>query len=341
MSDIQTVLIDGITGQTGSYLAEILLKNGYRVIGLKRRTSIINTNRIDHLYTNPNFIMRYFDLSDGGSFYRLLKEYNPSIVFHMGAQSHVKVSFEIPEYTVETIVLGTVRWLEAIRHHSLEIKFYNAGSSEQFGINPNFPYNEKSCFEPVSPYACAKCFSYNITKNYRMSYGLFACSGILFNHTSPRRGETFISRKITLGAARIKLGLQEYIELGNLDSSRDWGYAGDYAEAIYKIMCSDIPSDYVVSTGETHTVREFCQKVFEFIGLGDYQKYIKINSKYFRPQEVPYLLGDSSKIKKDLGWKSKVKFDDLIKMMCDSDLFYIKQEIAKAKEKWNLLKENY
>jgi GDPmannose 4,6-dehydratase len=318
--NMKTALITGVTGQDGSYLAELLLKKGYKVIGLKRRTSLISTNRVDQIFDHSNFKLEYYSLHDSGAFYRLLREYEPDEVYNLAAQSHVRVSFDVPEETVDTITMGTLRILEAIRHVDPSIKFYQASSSEMFGDNPNVPFNEGSRFMPASPYACAKVFAHNLIRNYRESYGLFACSGILFNHESPRRGETFVTRKITLAAANIKLGQQEKLYLGNLDAKRDWGFAGDYVEAMWLMLQQDEPEDFVIATGETHTVREFLDLVFEIAGLGDSNDYVEIDSRFFRPHEVPLLLGDASKAKEKLGWTPKTNLKQLAKMMYNTDL---------------------
>ncbi len=320
---MKTAFITGITGQDGSYLAEFLLQKGYQVIGLKRRTSLINTDRVDHFYNNPNFILQYYDLNDSGCLYRLLLKYKPHEFYNLAAQSHVRVSFDIPENTVDGIVMGTTKILEAIRHISPETRFYQASSSEMFGDNPTIPQSETTILSPASPYACAKVFAHHLVRNYRHSYGIHASSGILFNHESPRRGETFVTRKITLAAARIKLGLQEKLFLGNLDAERDWGYAGDYVEAMWLMLQQDEPDDYVISTGERHSVREFLKEVFDYAGL-DIKKHVDIDPRLFRPHEVPVLLGDSSKAEKNLGWKPKTSFKELVKLMYEEDLQALK-----------------
>tara|TARA_R100000388_G_scaffold94967_2_gene84561 strand:- start:9815 stop:10789 length:975 start_codon:yes stop_codon:yes gene_type:complete len=318
---MKTALITGITGQDGSYLADFLLKKGYFVIGLKRRSSIICTDRIDQIYNNINFKMEYFNLNDPGCFWRLLLKYRPDEIYNLAAQSHVRVSFDTPEETVQSVAMGTLRMLEAVRTidpTGNQIKFYQASSSEMFGDNTNYPFNEESRFMPASPYACAKVFSHNLVRNYRESYGIHASSGILFNHESPRRGETFVTRKITMAAVKIKMGLQDKLYLGNLDAKRDWGFAGDYVKAMWLMLQQDIPDDYVISTGETYSVKEFLDCVFNYAGL-DVDKYVEVDSRLFRPQEVPYLLGDSTKAKSVLKWEPKVKFKELAKMMYDSD----------------------
>tara|TARA_R110002074_G_scaffold104922_1_gene226695 strand:+ start:105 stop:1097 length:993 start_codon:yes stop_codon:yes gene_type:complete len=327
---MKTCLITGITGQDGSYLAEFLLNKGYRVIGLKRRSSIICTERINKVYDNPNFILRYYNLNDTGCFWRLLLEYEPQEVYNLAAQSHVRVSFETPEETAIAVGMGPLRMLEAIRTLDPEgnkIKFYQASSSEMFGDNPNIPFDEESRLMPASPYACAKVFSHNLIRNYRESYGMFACSGILFNHESPRRGETFVTRKITLAAAKIKLGLQDKLYLGNLDAMRDWGFAGDYVEAMWLMLQQEKPDDYVIATGETHSVKEFLYEVFNHAGL-DTEKHVEIDSRLFRPHEVPLLLGNPTKAKQRLNWTPKTKFKELAKMMYEEDLKNISRKGA-------------
>ncbi len=322
----KTALITGITGQDGSYLSEFLLNKGYKVIGLKRRSSSFNTERVDHIYGHPRFHMEFFDLNCAGSIWRLINKYQPDEFYNLAAQSHVRVSFDIPENTVDGIALGTMRIMNAIREIKPKCRFYQASSSEMFGDNPEFPQSENTNFHPASPYACAKLFAHNLVNNYRESYNLHASSGILFNHESPRRGETFVTRKITLAAARIKLGLQKQIYLGNLDAKRDWGFAGDYVEAMWMMLQQDHPDDYVISTGETHTVRDFLDAVFDHAGL-DPDKFLKSDPRLFRPHEVPLLQGDSTKAKLALGWEPKVKFKELAIMMYESDLEQVKKEI--------------
>ena len=317
---MKTAIITGVTGQDGSYLAELLLEKGYRVIGLKRRSSTIHSFRVDeNCYDHPNFVMEYYNFVDSGSLYRLLLKYKPDEVYNLGAQSHVRVSFEVPEETVETIAMGTLRWLEAIRNVDPSIRFYQASSSEMYGDNPDYPFNERSKLMPASPYACAKVFAHNLVRNYRESYGLHASCGILFNHESPRRGETFVTRKITIAAARIKLGLQKEIVLGNLSAKRDWGHAKDYVSAMWTMLQQNSPDDYVISTGSTYSVREFLETVFTYAGL-DVQEHLRIDSKFFRPHEVPLLLGDSKKARQKLGWIPKYDFRQLAKEMYESDL---------------------
>ncbi len=315
---MKTALVTGVTGQDGSYLSELLLDKGYKVVGLKRRTSTICTERINHIFNHPNFSMRYFELNDSGCMWRLLSEYKPDEIYNLAAQSHVRVSFEVPETTTDTIAMGTLRLLEAARHVVPEVRFYQASSSEMYGDNPISPQNESTAFQPASPYACAKVYAHHLVRNYRESYGLHASSGILFNHESPRRGETFVTRKITMAAARIKLGLQDKLYLGNLDAKRDWGFAGDYTRAMWLMLQQNHPDDYVIATGETHTVREFLEEVFRLAGL-DIEKHVRIDERLFRPHEVPLLLGDAAKAKLSLGWEPKIKFKELAKLMFEED----------------------
>jgi GDPmannose 4,6-dehydratase len=316
---MKTAIVTGATGQDGSYLVEFLLEKGYRVIGLKRRTSSICTDRINHIFGHKNFSMRYFELNEPSSMWRLFGEYKPDEIYNLAAQSHVRVSFEVPESTTDTIAMGTVRMLEAIRHVVPNTRFYQASSSEMFGDNPQVPQNELTTLQPASPYACAKVYAHHLVRNYRESYGLHASSGILFNHESPKRGETFVTRKITMAAARIKLGLQDKLYLGNLDAKRDWGFAGDYVKAMWLMLQQEHPGDYVIATGETHTVREFLEEVFKLAGL-DIQKHVEIDERLFRPHEVPVLMGDASKAESKLGWQPEVKFKKLALMMYESDL---------------------
>ena len=331
----KTAIITGITGQTGSYLADILIEKSYKVYGLKRRSSSFNTERIDHLYTdlhdNNQLELVYGDLSDYASLSSLISDVKPDLFFNMGAQSHVRVSFDIPEYTMDVTGNGVVRCLEAIRKYSPDTRFLQASSSEMFGSTPP-PQNESTPFHPRSPYAVAKVAGYYSTINYREAYHLFACNTICFNHEGPRRSETFVTRKITRAATRIKLGLQNELWLGNLEAKRDWGHAKDYAYAMFQILESDSPDDYVVSTGEMHSVKDFAQKVFDKLDL-DWSKYVKFDPKYLRPTEVDALQGDSSKIRNKLNWKPKYSFDDLVDEMIAHDL-----ELAK-KEK--LIKNNF
>ena len=320
---MKTALITGITGQDGSYLAEMLLKKGYKVVGVKRRTSLISTDRIDNIFNDPDLIMNfdlvYGNMNDSGCLHRLLIEHQPDEIYNLAAQSHVRVSFETPEETTEFVAMGTLRLLEAYKNICPKAKFYQASSSEMFGDNPENPQSETTRLMPASPYACAKVYAHNLCRNYRESYGLHISSGILFNHESPRRGETFVTRKITRAAARIKMGLQDDLLLGNLDAKRDWGFAGDYVEAMWLMTQQKTPDDYVVATGETHTVREFLQVVFDYAGL-DIDEYVRIDERLFRPHEVPLLLGDATKAKEKLGWEPKVNFEGLAKMMYDEDL---------------------
>lgn len=338
---MKKALITGITGQDGSYLAELLLEKGYEVHGIIRRSSTFNTGRIDHLYQDPHkkgvtLFLHYGDLSDSSNISRLIEKIRPDEIYHLGAQSHVKVSFDMPEYTGDVTGLGTLRILDAIRESGVKTKFYQASSSEMFGLVQEVPQKETTPFYPRSPYGCAKVYGYWITKNYRESYGLFACNGILFNHESPRRGETFVTRKITRGLARITHGLEETLYLGNLDAKRDWGYAKDYVEGMWLMLQQEIPDDYVLATNETHTVREFIEESCRVLGVdlewqgeGADEKgidkktgktIIEIDPKYFRPAEVDLLIGDSSKAKRVLGWTPKTTFKDLVKLMIESDL---------------------
>src|SRR3989441_3044941 len=320
---MKKALITGITGQDGSYLAELLLSKNYQVYGIIRRSSSLNTGRIDHIYQDPHepnqrLVLVHGDLNDGSSLNRIIRTVQPDEIYHLGAQSHVRVSFDIPEYAGDITGLGTVRILEAIREARVETKFYNASSSEMFGSAPA-PQNETTPFYPRSPYAAAKVYAHWMTVNYREGYGLFACNGILFNHESPRRGETFVSRKITKAVARIKLGQQEKLFLGNLDAKRDWGYARDYMEAVWLMLQQDEPDDYVIATGETNSVRDFLGEALGYVDL-DWQKYVEIDPRYYRPTEVDVLLGDASKARQKLGWRPRVKFRDLVRMMVDADL---------------------
>jgi GDPmannose 4,6-dehydratase len=316
-------LITGITGQDGSYLAELLLGKGYEVYGIVRRSSSFNTARIDDIYQDPHdpdYRLRliYGDLNDASSLNHILRTVKPDEIYNLGAQSHVRVSFDVPEYTAEVTGVGTVRLLEAIRESGIQPRFYQASSSELFGSSPA-PQAETTPFHPRSPYAVAKLYSYWITVNYRESYGMYACNGILFNHESPRRGETFVSRKITRAAARIKLGLQDKLFLGNLDAKRDWGFAGDYVEAMWLMLQQDKPDDFVIATGECHTVRQFLDEAFGYLGL-EWKKHVEIDPRYFRPAEVDELRGDMTKAKTILKWEPKVKFAGLVRMMIDADL---------------------
>ena len=316
---MKTALITGVTGQDGSYLAEFLLTKGYKVIGIKRRTSILSTNRIDHLINNPNFILQYGSMHESGWMYELLSKYKPDEIYNLAAQSHVKVSFDCSIETADIVGMGTLRLLEAVRLLSPKSKFYQASSSEMFGDNPVFPQNENTQLMPASPYACAKVFSHNLMRNYREGYGMYCCSGILFNHESPRRGETFVTRKISIGAAKIKMGYQDKLYLGNLDAKRDWGHSKDYVEAMWLMLQQKQADDFVIATGKTHTVRDFLKTIFDYAGL-DINKHIEIDKRLFRPHEVPLLLGDASKAKKVLGWEPKYDMEKLAIEMYEFDL---------------------
>ncbi len=340
---VKKALIFGITGQDGSYLAEFLLSRDYEVHGVIRRASTFNTSRIDHLYQDPHvsgvkLFLHYGDLTDTGNIEKLVNQIKPDEIYHLGAQSHVRVSFDMPEYTANTDALGTLRILEAIKNSGNYVKFYNAASSEMFGSTPP-PQNEKTVFHPRSPYAVAKVFSFDITRMYREAYGVFACNGILFNHESPRRGETFVTRKITRSIARIKAGLDKKLYLGNLDAKRDWGFAPEYVEAMYLMLQQEKPDDYVISTGESHSVKEFLETAFSYAGLGDYKNYVEIDQKYFRPAEVESLIGDTAKAKEKLGWQPKIKFNDLCKIMVDSDLKQLNEDSLNEGDK--ILKEKF
>ena len=316
---MKTAIITGVTGQDGSYLAELLLEKGYRVVGLKRRTSLINTDRLDHIFSHPNLVLEYYDFEDVGALYRIINKYKPQEFYNLGAQSHVRVSFDIPEHTVAGIAMGTLRILEAIRNLDPNIRFYQASSSEMYGDNTNIPFDEDSTLMPASPYACAKVFAHQLVRNYRESYGLHASSGILFNHESPRRGETFVTRKITMAAAKIKMGLQDKLYLGNLDAKRDWGYSLDYVEAMWLMLQQEEADDYVIATGKTYSVREFLELVFDHAGL-DVREHVRIDDRLFRPHEVPLLLGNANKAKDKLGWKNKTSLKQLAMLMYESDL---------------------
>jgi len=331
---MKKALITGITGQDGSYLADFLLKKGYEVHGIIRRASTFNTSRIDHLYQDPHVMgtklhLHYGDLADSVQMVKLLYALKPDEVYHLGAQSHVRVSFDIPEYTGDVTGLGTVRILEALRETGLEKKtaFYQASSSEMFGKVQEVPQKETTHFWPRSPYACAKVYAYWATVNFREAYGMHASNGILFNHESPRRGETFVTRKITRAATRIKVGLQDSLYLGSLDAQRDWGFAGEYVEAMWLMLQQDKPDDYVIATNETHSVKDFCEEAFRMLDL-DWREYVKHDERYERPAEVDLLIGDGSKAKKKLGWEPKVKFKDLVKIMVESDLKLARNELA-------------
>jgi len=323
-------LITGITGQDGSFLAELLLEKGYEVHGIIRRSSSFNTQRIDHLYQDPHqqstrLFLVHADLNDSSSLNTVLRQIQPVEIYNLGAQSHVRVSFDVPEYTGEVTGVGVVRILEAIREAGIKPKFYQASSSEMFGKALEVPQSEETPFYPRSPYACAKVYAYYSTINYRESYDLFACNGILFNHESERRGETFVTRKITRAATRIKLGLQDKLYLGNLEAKRDWGYARDYVEAMWLMMQADKCGDYVIATGETHSVKEFVERAFSYLDL-DWQEYVEIDPWYYRPSEVDYLQGDASKARRELGWEPKVGFEELVRLMVDHDMVLARRD---------------
>lgn len=331
---MKKALLTGVTGQDGSYLVELLLAKGYEVHGIVRRSSTFSTGRIEHLYKDPHdqdvkLFLHYGDLADGTGLRRVLEHVQPDEIYNIGAQSHVMVSFEEPEYTVDVDALGALRLLETIRDYQerrgMRVKYYQAGSSEMFGKVRETPQKETTPFYPRSPYGCAKVFAHWQTVNYREAYGIFACNGILFNHESPRRGETFVTRKITRAATRIKLGLQDKLYLGNLEAKRDWGFAGDYVEAMWLMLQQEEPDDFVIATGETHSVREFVERVFDRLEL-DWKRHVEIDPRYFRPSEVDILLGDASKARTKLGWEPKVKLDDLIGMMVDYDIELARQE---------------
>jgi GDPmannose 4,6-dehydratase len=347
---MKSALITGITGQDGAYLAEFLLEKGYHVHGIKRRASSFNTDRVDHLYQDPHeahqkFFLHYGDLTDTSNLVRILQQVKPDEIYNLGAQSHVQVSFEVPEYTADTDAVGTLRLLEAIRILDLTrgVRFYQASTSELYGKAQETPQKESTPFYPRSPYGCAKLYSYWIVVNYRESYGLYACNGILFNHESPRRGETFVTRKITRAAARIKLGLQDRLYLGNLDARRDWGFTGDYVEAMWLMLQQREPEDYVIATGEAHSVREFVELAFretgldiEWRGKGASEKgldartgkvLVEVDPRYFRPAEVDFLLGDPSKAAARLDWRPRIRFVELIKLMVEADLKQTEQEL--------------
>lgn len=320
----KTALISGVAGQDGSYLTEFLLSKGYEVHGIIRWDSIFTTEKINHLYQDPHIngvrlFLHYGDMTDTGNLERLINQIKPDEIYHLAAMSHVRVSFDMPEYTVNTDALGTLRILEAIKNSGLPIKFYMAASSEQFGSSPP-PQNENTPFHPRSPYACAKVFSYHITRFYREAYGIFASNGILFNHESARRGPTFVTKKISRAVARIKARLDKKIYLGNLDAKRDWGLAQEYIEAMHLMLQQPKPDDFVLATGETHSVREFLEEAFQYAGFDDWKPYVEIDQRYFRPAEVEVLVGDASKAKEKLGWQPKIKFKELVRIMIDADL---------------------
>src|SRR5437016_2767396 len=321
---MKKALITGITGQDGSYLAELLLSRGYEVHGIIRRASTFNTERIDQLYQDPHIngvklFLHYGDIADSTNLIKLLYRVQPDEIYHLAAQSHVRVSFDIPEYTGDVTALSTIRILEAIRETGVKSKFYQASSSEMFGKAHEVPQRETTPFHPRSPYGVAKVYAHWATVNYRESYDLFACCGILFNHESPRRGETFVTRKITRAVARIKAGRQKKLYLGNLDAKRDWGYAREYVEAMWMMLQQDKPDDYVIATGETHSVQEFCEEAFGLVGL-NWQEHVELDKRYLRPAEVDILIGDPGKAKKQLGWQPKIKFKELVKIMVEADV---------------------
>jgi GDPmannose 4,6-dehydratase len=333
MTERKRALITGITGQDGSYLSEFLLEKGYEVHGIIRRSSSFNTDRIEHIYKDPHneearLFLHYGDLTDGTTLRRILEEVKPVEIYNLGAQSHVRVSFDSPEYTVDTVGMGVLRLLEAIRDYQhrtgIEVRFYQAGSSEMFGKVQEVPQKETTPFYPRSPYACAKVYGHWQTVNYRESYGLFACNGILFNHESPRRGPTFVTRKITRAVARIVKGTQKELYLGNLDSKRDWGYAKDYVRGMWMMLQHDKPDDYVLATNETHSIREFLDVAFNSVNL-DWEKYVKFDERYLRPAEVDLLIGDPTKARTVLGWEPSITFEGLVKLMVDKDLKLLEQ----------------
>ena len=329
---MKKALITGITGQDGSYLAEFLLAKGYEIFGIVRRTSSLNRGRVDHLRdADGRMHLIYGDLGDASSLAKIIRTVRPDEIYNLGAQSHVRVSFDIPEYTMDVVMLGTVRLLEALRETGIEARFYQASSSEMFGKVAETPQTESTPFHPRSPYAVAKVASHHIVVNYRESYGMFNCSGILFNHESPRRGETFVTRKITRAVAEISLGLRQELVLGNLEAKRDWGFAGDYVEAMWLMLQQDKPDDYVIATGETHSVGDFLDEAFNQVGL-DWHKYVKSDPKFYRPAEVDLLLGNPAKAKAQLGWEPRVKFKELVRMMVESDLAELKGLAGRAKE---------
>lgn len=329
-------LITGITGQDGSYLAELLLAKGYEVHGIVRRSSSFSTERIEHIYLDEhlpggNLRLHYADLNDASSLQRVLAQVVPDEIYNLGAQSHVRISFDVPEYTAEVTGMGTLRLLEAVRSLGLRPRFYQASSSEMYGKVAETPQTERTPFHPRSPYACAKVFAHHVTVNYRESYGLHASCGILFNHESPRRGENFVTRKITRGLARIKLGVQPKLFLGNLDARRDWGFAGDYADAMWRMLQQDEPDDYVIATGETHSVRDFLDAVGDVLDL-DWRPYVEVDPRYYRPAEVDVLQGDASKARAKLGWVPRTSFPELVRMMTEADLELARRDAAERQE---------
>jgi GDPmannose 4,6-dehydratase len=334
MSEPKRALITGITGQDGSYLTELLLDKGYEVHGIIRRSSSFNTSRIDHIYQDPHnedarLFLHFGDLTDGSAISRLLPEIRPDEIYNLAAQSHVRTSFDIPVYTGEVTGLGTIRLLEAMRRTGVTSRFYQASSSEVYGNAGPAPQSETTPFQPRSPYGCAKAYAFHITRNYREAYGFFACNGILFTHESPRRGETFVTRKITRAATRIKLGLQDRLYLGNLDARRDWGYAPEYVEAMWRMLQHDRPDDYVIATGETHSVREFLDEAFGLLEL-DWKAHVDIDPRYCRPTEVDLLLGDPARARDTLGWQAGVRFGDLVRIMVEADLENARREAHNA-----------
>ncbi|MFM7474434.1 MAG: GDP-mannose 4,6-dehydratase [Microcystis aeruginosa] len=347
MTEAKRALITGITGQDGSYLSELLLEKGYEVHGIIRRTSTFNTDRIDHIYIDPHqpdakLFLHYGDLTDGTTLRRILEQVQPVEVYNLGAQSHVRVSFDAPEYTVDAVGVGVLRLLEAIRDYQkrtgIEVRFYQAGSSEMFGKVMEVPQKETTPFYPRSPYACAKVYGHWQTINYRESYDLFACNGILFNHESPRRGETFVTRKITRALARIIAGQQKKLYLGNLDSKRDWGYAKDYVRAMWLMLQQEEPDDYVVATNETYSIREFLDISFQYVNL-NWQDYVEFDQRYLRPAEVDLLIGDSTKAREKLGWQPSVTFEGLVKLMVDADLAALGINLNNGGDSEQLLKD--
>ncbi|MEG3861147.1 GDP-mannose 4,6-dehydratase [Microcoleus sp. herbarium12] len=335
MTQRKRALITGITGQDGSYLSELLLEKGYEVHGIIRRSSSFNTDRIDHIYVDPHsegaqLFLHYGDLTDGTTLRRILEQVQPVEVYNLGAQSHVRVSFDSPEYTADCVGMGVLRLLEAVRDYQsrtgIEVRFYQAGSSEMFGLVQEVPQKETTPFYPRSPYACAKVYGHWQTVNYRESYGLFACNGILFNHESPRRGETFVTRKITRAVARIVAGKQKKLYLGNLDSKRDWGFAKDYVQAMWLMLQQDKPDDYVIATNETHSIKEFLDLAFTYVNL-DWQKYVEFDERYLRPAEVELLIGDSTKARQQLNWEPSVTFQELVHLMVDADTKALEQQL--------------
>ncbi|MEM7556808.1 MAG: GDP-mannose 4,6-dehydratase [Cyanobacteria bacterium P01_A01_bin.84] len=348
MTQSKRALITGITGQDGSYLSELLMEKGYEVHGIIRRTSTFNTDRIDHIYEDPHqegarLFLHYGDLTDGTTLRRILEEVQPAEIYNLGAQSHVRVSFDSPEYTVDAVGMGTLRILEAIRDYQRrtgsEVRFYQAGSSEMFGLVQAVPQKEDTPFYPRSPYACAKVYGHWQTVNYRESYDMFACNGILFNHESPRRGETFVTRKITRAVARIVAGRQKKIYMGNLDSKRDWGYAKDYVKAMWLMLQQEKPDDYVIATNETHSVKEFLELAFKYVNL-NWEDYIEFDQRYLRPAEVDLLIGDSTKARNHLGWTPSVTFEELVSLMVEADLQAFGLTSPNSQMSSNVIKDN-